>query len=249
MRRCATSRRPTVVLNVFSEAPADRQAPSTSRDGPVFGLYWFSQTIGPDRGLEDAVAALGLLRDPRVELHLRGRWQDGYEPRLRRLASGCGSGERAIVSHPPASPDAMVSLAADMDIGLALEPPASRNNDILWSNKAFTYLLGGIPVVLSRTTGQRRAGAALRRCGSDVCARRRPRTGRRARAMDAESVGARSRSQPCLAARRRALQLGSGGAALSVDCERGARSRSARNAVAIDVAEPNRLATSRRPDP
>jgi glycosyltransferase involved in cell wall biosynthesis len=49
----------------------------------------------------------------------------------------------------------MVSLAADMDIGLALEPPVSRNNDILWSNKAFTYLLAGIPVVLSRTTGQR----------------------------------------------------------------------------------------------
>jgi glycosyltransferase involved in cell wall biosynthesis len=48
-----------------------------------------------------------------------------------------------------------VSLAAEMDIGLALEPPASRNNDILWSNKAFTYLLAGTPVVLSRTTGQR----------------------------------------------------------------------------------------------
>jgi glycosyltransferase involved in cell wall biosynthesis len=145
---------PDVVLNVFSTRHRP-PVPSTSRDGQV-RLYWFSQTIGPDRGLEDAVAALGLLRDPRVALHLRGRWQEGYEPRLRRLASDAGVASEQIVSHPPANPDAMVSLAADMDIGLALEPPASRNNDILWSNKAFTYLLGGTPVVLSRTTGQSR---------------------------------------------------------------------------------------------
>ena len=144
---------PAVVLNVFSRRLRP-QARSTSREGRI-GLYWFSQTIGPDRGLEDAVAALGLLRDSRIELHLRGRWQDGYEPRLRRLAMAAGVANDRIVSHPPASPDAMVSLAADMDIGLALEPPASLNNDILWSNKAFTYLLGGTPVVLSRTTGQR----------------------------------------------------------------------------------------------
>jgi glycosyltransferase involved in cell wall biosynthesis len=143
---------PTVVLNVFSRRQRP-QAPATARDRRI-RLYWFSQTIGPDRGLEDAVAGLGLLRDSRVELHLRGRWQDGYERRLRQLAAAAGATSDQIVSHPPASPDAMVALAADMDIGLALEPPVSRNNDILWSNKAFTYLLSGTPVVLSRTTGQ-----------------------------------------------------------------------------------------------
>ncbi len=143
---------PTVVLNVFSKRfrPA---APSVSNDDRI-RLYWFSQTIGPDRGLEDAVTAAGLLRDPRVELHCRGRWQDGYEARLRHLANVSGLTTERLVSHPPARPDAMVALAAGMDIGLALEPPASRNNDILWSNKAFTYLLAGTPVILSRTTGQ-----------------------------------------------------------------------------------------------
>jgi len=144
---------PAVILNVFSTRHRP-PAPSATPDGRIC-LYWFSQTIGPDRGLEDAVAAVGLLRDPRVELHLRGRWQDGYEQRLRDLANAAAVTDAQIVSHPPARPDAMVSLAADMDIGLALEPPASRNNDILWSNKAFTYLLAGVPVVMSRTSGQR----------------------------------------------------------------------------------------------
>jgi glycosyltransferase involved in cell wall biosynthesis len=143
---------PAVVLNVFPKRfrPSAPSAPTGNR----IRLYWFSQTIGPDRGLEDAVAAIGLLRDPRVELHLRGRWHEGYEARLRQLAADAGVRAEQLVAHSPAAADAMVALASLADIGLALEPPVSRNNDILWSNKVFTYLLAGTPVVLSRTRGQ-----------------------------------------------------------------------------------------------
>jgi glycosyltransferase involved in cell wall biosynthesis len=150
---------PDVVLNVFSRRhrPA---LPRPRREGPV-RLYWFSQTIGPDRGLEDAVAALALLRRPDVELHLRGRWQEGYEAQLRRVAADAGLAGNRMVVHAPAAPDEMVALAFDMDIGLALEPPVSFNNDILWSNKVFTYLLGGTPAVLSRTAGQSRLAPLL----------------------------------------------------------------------------------------
>ncbi len=162
---------PEVVLNVFSKRHRPT-LPRTRREGPV-RLYWFSQTIGPDRGLEDAVAALALLRRPDVELHLRGRWQDGYEPQLRRVAADHGLAGDRIVAHAPAAPDEMVALASDMDIGLALEPPVSHNNDILWSNKVFTYLLAGTPVVLSRTAGQGRlapllGGAAVLYAPGDV---------------------------------------------------------------------------------
>jgi hypothetical protein len=48
----------------------------------------------------------------------------------------------------------MVTHAAACDIGLALEPPSSINNDILLSNKIFTYLLAGTAVVATRTRGQ-----------------------------------------------------------------------------------------------
>ena len=42
---------PHVVLNVFpkSHAPSGATPRGTARPGP--SLYWFSQTIGPDRGL------------------------------------------------------------------------------------------------------------------------------------------------------------------------------------------------------
>ena len=143
--------RPEVILNVFPRRfrPA---LPPVRRPEPV-RLYWFSQTIGPDRGLEDIVAAMPLLPGA-VELHLRGRWHDGYQAHLRGLAARGGVRDASIVTHAPEHPDAMIALASANHIGLALEPPVSVNNDILWSNKVFTYLLAGLPVVLSRTTGQ-----------------------------------------------------------------------------------------------
>jgi glycosyltransferase involved in cell wall biosynthesis len=146
---------PTCILNVFplQDRPS-RLRPDVIRD-PI-RLYWFSQTIGPNRGLEDAVRAIGLLRAYPIELHVRGRWQDGYHDRLRQLAADNGVAQERLVSHPLAAPDDMVRLAAGYDVGLALEPPVSANNDLLLSNKIFTYLLAGNAVIATRTTGQYR---------------------------------------------------------------------------------------------
>ena len=106
-------------------------------------LYWFSQVIGPDRGLEDAIRAMGILRTRPLELHLRGAWHPGYEGVLRSMAADAGVRQERIVSHAPAAADEMVRLAAEFDIGLALEPAASVNNDLALSNKLFTYVLAG----------------------------------------------------------------------------------------------------------
>lgn len=144
---------PTVVLNVFplAERPATPFAHEANR---VFRLYWFSQTIGPDRGLEDAVAAVGELRRFPIELHLRGEWQNGYEERLRGLAKSAGVSPQQVVAHEPAASDQMARLAAPYDIGLALEPGHTPNNDLALSNKIFTYLLAGVPVLASATSAQ-----------------------------------------------------------------------------------------------
>jgi hypothetical protein len=50
----------TPILNVFplSEAPCEPAEPS-SRRGRLPSLYWFSQTIGPGRGLEEIVKTMG----------------------------------------------------------------------------------------------------------------------------------------------------------------------------------------------
>jgi glycosyltransferase involved in cell wall biosynthesis len=116
-------------------------------------LYWFSQTIGPGRGLEDAVSAMALAAVP-GELHLRGLAITGYVESLRRLAAQ-GAPRLEIVPHDPAPPDTMVDLCADYDVGLSLERGPVLNRLLCLTNKAFTYILGGLAVAFTDTPGQR----------------------------------------------------------------------------------------------
>ena len=122
-------------------------------------LYWFSQTVGPERGLEDIVKAAALA-DIAIELNLRGQAQVGYLDLLRRSAEKEAK-KLTIVHHPPAAPDEMVALAAAYDVGLCLERTTPRNRDLCLTNKAFTYLLAGLALVMTNTTGQRMLGQAV----------------------------------------------------------------------------------------
>jgi len=144
---------PTTILNVFPLR--DRPVALRPHDAAApLRLYWFSQTIGAGRGLEGVVDAMARLPREAVELHLRGAWQAGYEEALRGRAAGQGLARDRIVHHAPAAPDEMVRLAADYDIGLAVEPGTTRNNRLAVSNKLFTYLLAGNAVIATATEGQ-----------------------------------------------------------------------------------------------
>jgi glycosyltransferase involved in cell wall biosynthesis len=143
---------PKTVLNTFPRG--DRPA-SFRRGDPSqpLRLYWYSQCIGANRGLEDAVHALGRLSEFQIELHLRGDWQAGYRQRLFELARKCGVADR-IIEHPPDPPNSMAREASDYDVGLASEPFFSRNSSLCISNKIFTYLLAGLAILATRTPAQ-----------------------------------------------------------------------------------------------
>jgi glycosyltransferase involved in cell wall biosynthesis len=144
---------PTSILNVFPLRHRPDAHQSTDPDGPLT-LYWFSQTIGPERGLEDVVRALSHLSGENIELHLRGNWHSPeYRDKLHRLA---GPTADRLISHEPAPPDEMVTRAAKYDVGLALEQDVEKNRDICLTNKIFTYLLAGNAVVATATSAQRR---------------------------------------------------------------------------------------------
>jgi glycosyltransferase involved in cell wall biosynthesis len=150
---------PRVVSNTF---PLPSAAPDFARRPGPLRLYWFSQTIGPGRGLEDAISAAGRA-DIDAELHLRGTPQNGYLAALEQIRLARAP-RLAIVAHPPAPPDAMVDLARGYDVGLALEQMTVLNHQLALSNKALTYILAGVAVALTDTPGQRVLGADL---GSD----------------------------------------------------------------------------------
>jgi glycosyltransferase involved in cell wall biosynthesis len=143
------------------------EPPDPARVDPdTLRIYWFSQTIGRGRGLDDAVAALGRA-NVSASLALRGRVDGTYFDELKRLAATLAP--RLDLQHlPPAPPDAMVDLARGYDIGLALERHVPRNRALCMSNKAFTYLLAGVPVLLTDTPGQHALGTMLGRAAALV---------------------------------------------------------------------------------
>lgn len=144
--------RPTTILNVFPRGSRACNLPRTENE--ALSLHWFSQTVGPDRGIEDVILAMGRLRDQAIILHLRGRWAPGYRSALTRLASDCGLDAGRIVQHEPACPSDMVRLAQGHDVGLALEVPASVARSTCLTNKLFTYILAGNALVLTQTPAQ-----------------------------------------------------------------------------------------------
>jgi glycosyltransferase involved in cell wall biosynthesis len=147
---------PAVAHNTFPDEPTDGQR----RDRPALGvpsLHWFSQTIGPRRGLETLFAALPLLSAP-CEIHLRGSltrdrgWLDSITPPAWR--------ERVRV-HPLVPNTELPSRIAEHDIGLALEESYCPSRDLTITNKLFQYLQAGLAVVASDTRGQREAAAPV----------------------------------------------------------------------------------------
>lgn len=144
--------RPTPILNVFPLRDRPRSLRS-SGTGPL-RLYWFSQTIGPDRGLQDVLRAMALIPICNIELHLRGEWALGFENEFRQLAATLGIPQERIVRHLPAAPDEMIRLAAEFDVGLALEQPVSKNRLLCLTNKLFTYMLAGNAIAATLTPGQ-----------------------------------------------------------------------------------------------
>jgi glycosyltransferase involved in cell wall biosynthesis len=153
------AKRPLVINNTFP-LPAHEPEFATVHE-PEFAtvgdaglrMYWFSQTIGPGRGLEDAILAAGMA-DIDCELHLRGKPSVDYLERLSSIAKECAPRLR-LVHHAPQPPDRMVDLCRDYHVGLALEPGFCGNNEVALSNKAFTYILAGLAVVFTDTPGQR----------------------------------------------------------------------------------------------
>jgi glycosyltransferase involved in cell wall biosynthesis len=150
----------TPILNVFPLAHAPRVDFGESRNScGRLSVYWFSQTIGPGRGLETFVKVMGKLRS-NILLSVRGNDFLGYSNCLKKLAVEAGVID-SIQFLPSGPPDEMAQLAAGHDIGLALELGTPPNRAISLTNKIFTYLLAGIPVLLSDTPAQRELATHL----------------------------------------------------------------------------------------
>ena len=142
---------PVVLYNVFPLHLANGLLPPEQRpESQQLRLLWFSQTIGPGRGIEEAIEAVAML-DNRVELHLRGSPSRGYESVLRALARHRRVNLRI---HSQIDHDDLIRTMDQFDVGLALERPEKVNAALTVSNKIGSYLLAGLAIAATETPGQ-----------------------------------------------------------------------------------------------
>jgi hypothetical protein len=143
---------PATVLNVFPLSMAPKTAESATGAGGGLRAYWFSQTIGLDRGLQSFIQAMSRAKTP-VTLEIRGSNRWGHGDTLMAMARDLGIGGKVTLL-PLAPPDQMAALAAPYDLGLSLETDVTESRRLCLTNKIFTYLLAGVPVMMSDTPAQ-----------------------------------------------------------------------------------------------
>lgn len=146
---------PVAIHNTYPLA--DRQTldgQCKDRRGAALSLYWFSQTIGLDRGLQDVIRAAGLLPLP-VQIHLRGSLSPTVRTELEALARESGVTD-SLFFHPQVPPLELLSRAVEHDVGLALELDHTPSRALSVTNKLFLYLLAGLAVAVTDVPGQHR---------------------------------------------------------------------------------------------
>ncbi len=126
--------------------------PRKNRDGEPPAFFWFSQTLGPGRGLEPFCDAW--IRTKRVSrLVLLGEPTGGFDREL--LGRMPGEFAARTTFHPLVPPNELPAIIARHDIGLALEQSWIVNRDLTITNKILQYLNAGLAVVATPTAGQR----------------------------------------------------------------------------------------------
>ncbi|MBK8087405.1 MAG: glycosyltransferase [Chitinophagaceae bacterium] len=142
-----------VLYNGFSEKENAAEVVAASNGS---SLVWFSQTIGPGRGLETILKALHVL-ETKIELHLIGACVAGYDAELNRIFP-FNKGHQLII-HPAVKHHELVSILAQHNIGLAIENNTPENKNRTVSNKILQYLQAGIKVLATDTEGQKEVAA------------------------------------------------------------------------------------------
>lgn len=138
------------ILNVFPKVEISNHL--LNSNAPL-QLFWFSQTIGPNRGLELIIKAMGLTKHPN-ELHLLGLVSDNYREQLINLSLENNVSKERINFYQPINPNEIPIFASKFDIGFASEIPVCLNREISLTNKLFSYLQAGLAIAFSNTKAQ-----------------------------------------------------------------------------------------------
>jgi glycosyltransferase involved in cell wall biosynthesis len=138
--RLRLRRTPFVVLNcpALTDAP-----PETPVEPPLRVVY--QGAVGPGRDIGDLFAAAAAAPNVHFSVRLAGADRSELERRVERLGL-----ESRVAILEPVDASVLVSALAGFDVGLIINRPVTRNDELVLPNKLFEYLMAGLAVVTPR---------------------------------------------------------------------------------------------------
>jgi len=139
--RLRLRREPLSVLNCPQLDP--HRPELDGAEGPLRAIY--QGAVGVGRPLDDLFAAAAAA--PGVQLTIRVLGADAGA--LRRRAEDLGLGERVTVAEPVPATE-LIGALAPFEVGLIIDRPVTRNNELAFPNKLFEYMMAGLAVAAPR---------------------------------------------------------------------------------------------------
>lgn len=145
LRRMLSLRRDPVVLLSCPERD-ETDPPAESGDGPLRAVY--QGAMGPGRPLEDLFVAAEHAEGVELTLRVVGADPEALAAEIARR----GLADRLRLAEP-VSPDRLVAALRGFHAGVIINRPVTRNDELVFPNKLFEYLMAGLVVVAPRLPG------------------------------------------------------------------------------------------------
>lgn len=142
-RRLGLREQPVVVLNCPERIEAE---PRLFDSGPLRVIY--QGAMGVSRPLEDLLVAAEVANPVEVTIRVANANLIALRSEvLRRNLEG-----RVFVAEP-VEPTALVQSLSNFEVGLVINRPLTRNDELVFPNKLFEYLMAGLAVVVPHVEG------------------------------------------------------------------------------------------------
>jgi glycosyltransferase involved in cell wall biosynthesis len=117
-------------------------------------LFWFSQYVGRQRGLQTVIKAISNFKSDEITLTLLGTATDEIKEYFYALLDEVGLIKSQVSFLDPVKESEIVKIAATHHIGLAAEYVHIANRDLCLTNKLFMYMLAGNALLMTDTKSQ-----------------------------------------------------------------------------------------------
>jgi glycosyltransferase involved in cell wall biosynthesis len=134
---------PGVVLSAPPVAQLER---APRGDGPLLAVY--QGAAGPGRRVADLLDAMPHAGDTHLTIRVVNVDRDA----LRREVASRGLSDRVDIA-PPVAPEQVCEALLGFHVGLVINRPVTRNDELVLPNKLFEYLMAGLAVVVPRLPG------------------------------------------------------------------------------------------------